>query len=476
MVRANPWLVTGGGVFGLVAMLTAGAAAYWQYANSLPSYPTPTVVMPVPNGYDDFVAAGLQCHAAGGAELPKPPSPPPAAPAARPAAPLPGTPSAPPGNSGGWLGWFSPAPEAYLGTSGGSYPGPGGYPGSVSGTPAPTYQPPREACDPGAPLAQVRAVVRRNRAALARLRQGFRKQYRCPPVVSMLQTFPDLAYDHALVRVLVSEGKLAEREYRLSDAVRSYLDCLRMGVNVPRGGAVVQAGVGLWVQQRGLRPLQELAFQLDGPVAAAAAHEMTRLDAQMSSLTETLVNDRDAATACLSEYFRNSAVRRQLEDESSGIRDLLSLITPKRLVFNEIRGYTDALIMTSRQPYYAQVAPEPPSHMLSQMLGPVDDFIRFKRAVRDAQWRITELRLAIRAYQQAHGVLPPSLDALVPAYLPAVPQDPFAPGPMVYRRKARRALVYSRGPDGKDDGGADLGAKCYPDSRGDIVSLKGLRL
>src|SRR5262249_32407397 len=130
-----------------------------------------------------------------------------------------------------------------------------------------------------------------------------------------------------------------------------------------------------------------------------------------------------------------------------------------------------------RRPYYAQPSPPPiPSDPLSRMRLPDYAWVRFRWAERDAQWRITELRLAIRAYQQAHGVLPSSLNALVPEYLPAVPQDPFAPQPMVYRRKAGRAMVYSRGPDGKDDGGIDLGAKCDPDSRGDIMSLKGLRL
>jgi hypothetical protein len=143
-------------------------------------------------------------------------------------------------------------------------------------------------------------------------------------------------------------------------------------------------------------------------------------------------------------------------------------------MLDNIRGYMDAVIASSRRPYYAQPAPPPtPSDLLSRLLLSLDfDKVRFKWALRDAQWRITELRLAVRAYEQQHGAPPSSLEALVPAYLPAVPPDPFAPKPLVYRQTSTGPLVYSRGPDGKDDGGKDLGSRVYPDSRGDIVSMK----
>src|SRR5438128_2391797 len=81
MKRRNPWLVVGGGVIGLVVVIIAGVVGYWRYANQLPTYPTPTVVMPVPNAYDDYVAAGQLCKAAGGASLPAPPLRPPVRPA-----------------------------------------------------------------------------------------------------------------------------------------------------------------------------------------------------------------------------------------------------------------------------------------------------------------------------------------------------------------------------------------------------------
>src|SRR5437763_16588343 len=66
MARRNPWLIVAGGVVGLVCVLIAGVVGYWRYANQRPTYPAPNIVMPVPNAYDDYVAAGQLCKAAGG--------------------------------------------------------------------------------------------------------------------------------------------------------------------------------------------------------------------------------------------------------------------------------------------------------------------------------------------------------------------------------------------------------------------------
>ncbi len=73
------------------------------------------------------------------------------------------------------------------------------------------------------------------------------------------------------------------------------------------------------------------------------------------------------------------------------------------------------------------------------------------------------ISLAIRLYRIDHeGLLPPKLDALVPAYLPKVPADPLAPGAKAMKyvilNNGARAIVYSVGMDQTDDsaGGAAI--------------------
>jgi hypothetical protein len=60
---------------------------------------------------------------------------------------------------------------------------------------------------------------------------------------------------------------------------------------------------------------------------------------------------------------------------------------------------------------------------------------------------------ALGAYQFEHGAHPDSLNQLVPKYLAAVPADPHAERPLLYRRSDQSFLVYSVGPDGVDNGG-----------------------
>jgi hypothetical protein len=135
----------------------------------------------------------------------------------------------------------------------------------------------------------------------------------------------------------------------------------------------------------------------------------------------------------------------------------------------------DTLIAAARRPYH-QWPPPPPesSYTRWRLFVSRNAFSGAKEwwTKRDAYWRITITRLAVRAYQKQHGALPPSLAALVPAYLPSVPQDPFAPQPLVYRRQGSRPLIYSRGPDGDDDGGRDLGTWITSDSDGDLVTMR----
>jgi len=60
---------------------------------------------------------------------------------------------------------------------------------------------------------------------------------------------------------------------------------------------------------------------------------------------------------------------------------------------------------------------------------------------------------AIERYRLAAGDFPETLQALVPAYLPAVPEDPIDLQPMRYRCGEEACVVYSIGTNGVDDGG-----------------------
>jgi hypothetical protein len=86
------------------------------------------------------------------------------------------------------------------------------------------------------------------------------------------------------------------------------------------------------------------------------------------------------------------------------------------------------------------------------------------------QFDIAVTALAVERYRLAHGVLPESLDDLVPDYLDRVPEDYFAgPGqPIRYRIKDNgEYVVYSIGRDQEDDHGEEI--KKYWYTEGDLT-------
>jgi hypothetical protein len=82
--------------------------------------------------------------------------------------------------------------------------------------------------------------------------------------------------------------------------------------------------------------------------------------------------------------------------------------------------------------------------------------------------QVTLLGLALAEYHHDFGDYPKTLDTLVPKYLDAIPPDAFTRKPLVYRPRKDGYLLYSFGPDGQDDNGAEFS----PDGDLDDVSIR----
>lgn len=67
--------------------------------------------------------------------------------------------------------------------------------------------------------------------------------------------------------------------------------------------------------------------------------------------------------------------------------------------------------------------------------------------------RLVQLELAIFRFRLDQGQDLESRAVLVPDYLPEVPADPFGEGSLRMLREGGRLVLYSVGPDGRDDGG-----------------------
>jgi hypothetical protein len=91
---------------------------------------------------------------------------------------------------------------------------------------------------------------------------------------------------------------------------------------------------------------------------------------------------------------------------------------------------------------------------LVRLLLPAVSKVAFSGRRTQAWLRCAAVALAAERYRQKYGHWPERLTDLAPEFLGAVPADPFDGRPLRYRRDKEGVVVYSVGPDGKDDGGA----------------------
>jgi hypothetical protein len=261
----------------------------------------------------------------------------------------------------------------------------------------------------------LRNVVQQNRAALQAVREGLKKECQMPLTYDLNfynSWFPHLAGLKALVYLLAAEGKLAEQEGRTTDAVQSYLDAIRFGQEMSRGGLVVEKLVGMACEELGLRRLRKLVPTLTPAESRKISKALEEIDQKREPW---------------------EAVR---------TRDIRFELRTAGLIHGE-------------------------SHIISRASRDIMQRHKEHAKTAEARLRLLMTDLAIRQFQNERGVYPNRLGDLVPQFLKALPRDPFGTNGFVYRPQTNGFLLYSVGPDGKDDGGTPIAAR---GKSGDIPS------
>lgn len=95
----------------------------------------------------------------------------------------------------------------------------------------------------------------------------------------------------------------------------------------------------------------------------------------------------------------------------------------------------------------------PRYQVMTALTLPTIDTIAQRAWVARMHAAVTEVGLALERYRGTQGKYPEELAVLVPDYLPELPRDAFTSQPLVYRGTRDAALVYSLGPNAKDDEG-----------------------
>jgi uncharacterized protein YgiM (DUF1202 family) len=225
-------------------------------------------------------------------------------------------------------------------------------------------------------LEELRKLVAKNSDALQTARTNLQEDCAVPLQFSenyMSRHLTELAGYKRLAQAFVAEGRLAEMETRSGDAVKSYLDVIRLGNTSAHGGVLIDQMVGTAIEAMGASCLQKLVDQLDAKTCREAAATLETLDAQRQTWKEVM----------------------QQEDAWSH------------------RAYSGIKYRWSKLVMYSSLKK---AHQAGER--------KFNK--RQIMTRQLLVDLAARAYELEKGHRPASVADLVPDYLKVVPKDPVS--------------------------------------------------
>jgi hypothetical protein len=268
--------------------------------------------------------------------------------------------------------------------------------------------------------------------------------------------------------------------------MESCLDGLRLGVEVPHGGVAISMSVGIALQHMTRRQTWGIVPHLSAPDAGTAAHRLETIMALRVPVADILQEEKWLIEAGLPELLQKpdllESVSQYWELDKKDQARLKAIGQPTLLA--NVDRYMNILIEQAKLPYAAQGVRKPvPADPLCEALSRKTGIISFNDTYDVTQNALLLVSLALQAYHAEHGDYPETLAALSPAYLQAVPDDPFAlHAPFRYQRTATGYLLYSIGPDGKDNGGTPCPESQKPEdnylgteSIGDIVAGINIR-
>ncbi len=178
------------------------------------------------------------------------------------------------------------------------------------------------------------------------------------------------------------------------------------------------------------------------------------------SLDAAMVFERTAGHFTFEEMIGKGDLKAAVESTSLWYRFLPGWRQKDELSYDSVMDSVErAMALPPRQALRARDDSIPsietlsPPPVLSAMLLPPGHHVLKSMICSKVQLSVACAALAVEQYRLKNGHWPDSLDRLVPGYLDAVPEDPFGTGKVRYKHTDTGVMLYSIGPDDKDQGG-----------------------
>jgi hypothetical protein len=306
--------------------------------------------------------------------------------------------------------------------------------------------------------------------------------------------------------------RLGERRY--DDAWQDLLACHRLGRHIGSGGTLIEKLVGIAIEH--IVSQGELAYleaaRPDAKKCAACLEELRKLPPLPSAADSTDLCERllsldivvllaKKGPQAIPTYLLGGAVPPGYEELAKKVGDDVDWDSALRAVNEWFDRLTAAMRLKERPEREKQLGAfekelkqlkaslSDPEKLGKLLLGKdatpqtrgkvIGDIVvvllvpgvRKVQLARDRDEQLQrnmQLAFALAAYRADHGAYPRKLDDLAPTYVPAVPGDLFASKAMTYLAERDSYLLYSFGPNGRDDQG-----RFYDDSPpGDDIRVR----
>ena len=283
-----------------------------------------------------------------------------------------------------------------------------------------------------------------------------------------------------------------EMDGRPAAATEARLDCLEMGVMMPRGGTLIAGLVGLACESIAFSGIESQLPLLSEKELAHTAARLDRIAGKRISYADVLQEEgyvqtaSDLAMLKDPKGYRSFDTVRDLlsEDDGTGTGNKKPLtlaqnwealrfaFADKAAMVRANQAYNAALVAEARTQYKAASTVPVPNNFLANIRGGFTDTARSRFVTLEAVQAVLRTEVAVYRYKKAHGSLPDRLSALTPTFLPRKAMvDPFTGAMLHYAivPGGKGFSLYSVGPDMKDNRGVP---KSPGNGTGDIVAGK----
>ena len=315
-------------------------------------------------------------------------------------------------------------------------------------------------------LAEKEELLKDNEPALDLFREGLKQEYMTPSYQKMDALFPYLTNDRKIARLLTLEAQVREARGDWKGALQSHLDAIEAGNSIKKGGEIIHSHVGVACQAIGQRGAYRLFDHLSQAESKSAVARLIKIDKEDYPMSETFLQEKYFGQAGMMDIFQHHSsyqeVVKLLGDGGSGTDSKLQAVrfffTDRKRILTQYGKYMDVVSANATAPYASHpLVPVLPNDPFLQMLLPVTSQARFPAERISVANKLLIVGLALKIYKDQHRQYPSKLTELVPSILTSLPNDPFAlSGTFQYRLDKSGYVLYSVGPDGKDDGGTPI--------------------